>query len=295
LDGYCAGDYSDGLSWETAHVIKDIEVDFNSGCTWPWDGPGFIHLESISRYLYIINCSIRYTDYQGISMQSCRNIKIINSTFYLGQLNGFDINQCSDISIINCDIGSCPKNGIRVSSSTNITISENLIWSNWNQGIYFKDVKGSLIQYNTISNHRSPATNSMAGLVLFQSDQNEIHSNIFSNNYNSISVLSSDENLIFNNSIDRNALNYDVFIDPTCEGNYIFENNFLGTIEDQGIDTHFESPVAFQGTGEGNLEDSDPNLLRNPKIEILLGMAFLILVLILGGLTYALYRPQRIP
>jgi hypothetical protein len=68
LDAFCSGDGTDGLSWASAHVIEDYEIDAGGS------GSG-IYISNTDRYLIIRNCTLSNS---GISIWSCSNIKVMN-------------------------------------------------------------------------------------------------------------------------------------------------------------------------------------------------------------------------
>lgn len=51
LDAFCAGNGTDGLSWETAHVIRDLVI------TGSVSTPA-VQIKNIDRYLIIENCTM---------------------------------------------------------------------------------------------------------------------------------------------------------------------------------------------------------------------------------------------
>ena len=70
LDTFCAGNGTDGTSWETAHVIENYEI--NSALL------NGITIDDTTRYLIIQNCIIDQSDMGGINLNNCTNVKIQN-------------------------------------------------------------------------------------------------------------------------------------------------------------------------------------------------------------------------
>ena len=149
LDDYCSGNGTDGLSWETAHVIEDYIFKHGSD----------IDIYNTDRFLIIRNCTLSGCNV-GIHIKSAANVKIekcfINDSASYG-INIDDSDYCivenniesnSDKDGIFCSgilniiqynyVNMSSDDGIQVSTSTTNkgnTVTENCVWDNTDQDI----------------------------------------------------------------------------------------------------------------------------------------------------------------
>lgn len=134
LDAFCAGNGTDGLSWNTAHVIENFEIDAVIAA-----GVGSaIEIENTGKFLIIRSCVLRNSEGTwsagGIFLSHCQNISIVDCDFSNNQV-GISLWYSDRISMSENDI-SHGETGIRLSHSNNNTIWNNEISYNDNVGVY---------------------------------------------------------------------------------------------------------------------------------------------------------------
>jgi parallel beta-helix repeat protein len=179
LDAFCAGNGTDGLSWGTAHVIEDLEIEISGA--WVHG----IEIINTNRFLIIRNCSILTSggmvEDSGIKLSSCNNIRIENSTIHgiEGVSNayvGTFFVDSDDVAVVNCIIKRI-FTGIGLRECLRVNISHNKIHDNSRDGIYQIDSDWSIINNNTLTN------NDRYGINLdIDSDNNHVFYNCIKNN-----------------------------------------------------------------------------------------------------------------
>ena len=114
LDSFCAGNGTDGTSWETAHVIENYEINsaLISGIT----------IDDTTRFLIIQNCIIDQSDSVGIDLDNCTNIRIQNSTLELNSGPAIAVEDCEEIFIRNTNIINNYDVGIYLENTNNTEI-----------------------------------------------------------------------------------------------------------------------------------------------------------------------------
>jgi len=202
LDTFCAGNGTDGLSWDTAHVIEDLEID--AGGT----GSG-IYIKNTTRFLIIRNCNIidsglqdyspNYID-SGIFLTMVKNVKIIEcdlsdnnvgiALFYSINNNisnnnasnnefGIQVRDCINNSILGNIFSYIKWTALLMTNSSFNNISDNDASHNVRYGIY-------LHQYcdnNTVSDNDA-SYNQLGGIKLIYSSSNTLSGNNASYNDN---------------------------------------------------------------------------------------------------------------
>ena len=176
LDTYCSGKGTDGLSWDTAHVIENLEFDTGG------HGDG-LYIRDTNKLLILRNITVRNT---GKEPQ--------------GESAGIKIDNCKNIKITKCDVND-NQNGIILWRSGGITVSDNTAVYNELRGIWLRDdpllniVSGNNVSYNgghgimlkasdnnIISGNNISCNGGYGVSVNFMSDNNEIYDNSFCDN-----------------------------------------------------------------------------------------------------------------
>jgi parallel beta-helix repeat protein len=245
LEAFCAGNGTNGLSWETAFTIENYSI--TSG------NESGIFINSTDKFLIINNCSIENflaSKEYGIEIQNCSNILItmcslINSTYgiYLDSSTNNTLiqNNCSfndyGITLVNSESNTLFNNtvlhnirdGIRFTGSSNNNISTNTVnFNKWN-GIYlnrFYSNFGYVYSNENLIINNSFEENLDNGIRLLRSDRNSILGNsLLYNRDSGISLDSSSHNTLSFNSIYENYF-AGLDIEDYSEWNLILENNF---------------------------------------------------------------------
>lgn len=237
LDTFCSGQGTDGLSWATAHVIENFEIDVGGSHTG-------ILIVNTDAFLIIRNCTVINAQIThpieygvGIRVEGCNNINITNCNTN-NNYWGIIIITSAYISVSD-NIATNNYRGIIVSCSNHITISDNIASHNSDGGIMIvvtTDVDGDS---NTISGNNA-MYNGKHGIVLKNSNYNTISGNNASHNaFNGIAMQESGGNQISGNNISYN-LNYGVLLNAYSDNNQIYQNilcdNTKGDISDLGED-----------------------------------------------------------
>ena len=258
LDAFCSGKGTDGLSWDTAHVIEDLEIDA--------EGVGsVIDIRNTDRFLIIRRCNIINSgdvfDYVGIIYR--------DSGIFLGSVK--------NVKITECDVNNNYL-GIGLSGAYNISayniISDNVISNNRYKGIAI-----FYASHNTISDNEV-TYNSIAGISLKgDSNYNTISGNNASYNDNyGIKLESSESNTISGNYASYNNL-YGIALDDKSDNNEVYQNivchNELGGINDLGSDNDIHDNDDCTG-------DATDGVIPGYPFVWMLGF-------ILFGLTVSLY------
>ncbi len=191
MDAFFSGNGTNGLSWPTAHVLDNIEIDAQG------TGSG-IAINDTTRFLIIMNCTIINSEYSyeegGILLWRCTNIEVTNCTLrdnFVGMRanyvrNGF----FSQNAVLNNTVGTWYEN-----SSTNNTFSGNDFLRNTDSGLTldysnnntialndFRDNVdyGVKVQYshNCIVSSNTASNNTEGAVYLFWSN----FASVFSNN-----------------------------------------------------------------------------------------------------------------
>ena len=173
LDDFCNG--SDGLSWATAHVIKNFIIDANA------TGSG-IEILNTDRYLIIKNCYINNSGDSGYT-----------STYD----SGIELHNCANVKITNC-LSYDNYYGISLSdNSQDIEISYNNLNYNNHYGIYLENSNDNTIIGNNISFNDGISD---CGIFLRSSDSNTISYNNVTFNDRGMEIWMSDGTVIENNN-----------------------------------------------------------------------------------------------
>lgn len=169
LDAFCSGDGTDGLSWASAHVIEDYEIDAE------FSGSG-IEIRYTDAYLIIDNCTV------------------VNSGTIEGDA-GISIWSCSNIKVMNCIIDYCENAIFLADNSLNNIVINNTI--RYTSGFAAISIGG---HHNQILNN-TLTDNDCYSINLFESEHNVISGNILINNEGGIQVEYSHSNLFAENEI----------------------------------------------------------------------------------------------
>lgn len=204
LDAFSAGKGTDGLSWDTAHVIEDLEIDAGG----LYSG---IDIRNTNRFLII------------------RRVTIINSgttgTFPIYLDSGISLSSVKNVKITECDVNN-NHGGITLINSNYNIISDNIISNNGYKGILPTNSSHNIISGNTVS------SSGFVGIELnYHSFNNTISDNTVSNNAIGIdSRDSSNYNTISGNTVSNNGIGIRMLrsFNDTISGNNASYNNDYG-------------------------------------------------------------------
>ncbi len=267
LDVFCAGNGTDGLSWQTAHVIENIAIRRSGIC---------FNFQNISKFLIIRGCTLqsfqnscsrRHPLAYGIILSNCTRIKIENCLFiqfftgiYL--VNSEDITVSKNDVINSTDI--CYYNdqdndylrgyGIAVENTNNITISDNQILP-----VYFEE-SGSwycdFMNRDSISLKKSNNTFLLNNKIQSIMAKMGNYNTLINNTATGIYILAGTQNILKNNTAnldiygggDNQLLDNTAFylqIDSTCN-NSVTNNNVINLRVDFAWNNTLENNLATQ-------------------------------------------------
>lgn len=218
LDTFFSGDGTDGLSWTTAHVMSNLEIDVTGT-------ENCIRIRNTDRYLIIQDCTLSNASADwtigGIYLSDCSNIRITGCTMVDCGSGVIARDGCSEILINDNDFNNNLV-GILTQEAVNITISNNLVRnSDPYSGIEIYDTSDSRISGNTV-------TSNAAGIALmWNSDGNIVSGNTVQNNGAFGIYLDTDagNNEVYNNCVENNT---DANIQDEGQNNNIHDNNCPG-------------------------------------------------------------------
>ena len=198
MDAFFAGNGTNGLTWATAHVLDNIEINAQSASSG-------IEINDTTRYLIIRNCTITNStaysyDDSGIKLSRCTNIQVTNCTLrenFVGMRanyvrNGFFSNNVvsfneigtwyENMSINNTISGNHflqnRDSGLVIDYSNNNTINLNEFIDNGDYGTKLQYAHNCTINNNTASN------NSEGAIYLFWSNYASVTSNNITQPFN---------------------------------------------------------------------------------------------------------------
>ncbi len=304
LDAFCSGKGTDGLSWDTAHVIEDLEIDAGGvGCG--------IDIRNTDRFLIISNCiiinsgnerykvavdSYKFGD-SGIFLDSVKNVKItecdVNNNYYGIALLDGSYNIISDNIVSNNRRG-----GIGTDNSNYNIISDNKAMNDSNAGIYLSWFSN----YNTISGNIVLHNGEHGIWLVFDCCNNIISGNNASHNGDfGIKFNYADNNTLSGNNASYNDL-YGIFladsVNNTLSGNYASYNSQYGIALNDDSDNNevYQNIVCYNEQGNINDLGNDNDIHDNDYCTgaatdgVIPGYPFVwMLGLILFGLTVSLY------
>ncbi len=121
VDQYFSGNGSDGLSWATAHVLRDLQINANQSGSC-------ILLNHTTRYIRIENTSCTFSEswttgpYAGIRLESCQNVNITKCMFWdCGY--GLFIRNCTNIILEDVQVLYC-RYGCQLQSVSNVVVHQ---------------------------------------------------------------------------------------------------------------------------------------------------------------------------
>jgi parallel beta-helix repeat protein len=148
MDSFCSGNGTDGLTWDSAHIIENLEISGNSEYIPIW-------IQDTDRYLIIRNCTV----YDG---------KILAAD---DGDSGIFLRRCSNVNVTDNDVRNTYF-GIRLwSVYENITVTANYIRDVSASGISLSNGDNCTISYNTITDA------SAYGISLDIASNNEVFNN----------------------------------------------------------------------------------------------------------------------
>ncbi len=180
LDEFCCLGDADGLSWDSAYIIENLEID-GGNTSWA------LELSSTDRYLIIQNCTFKNSKPDQSStycnevhasgavwVRSCSNVKIINCTIMsAGTAAAISLSGCENVTLTECNF----RNGTR--GIILIEINNCLISRNGIDLIIGEAILAIRSNYNTISNNFG-TVNGFYGVMLdVNSGYNQVYDNCF--------------------------------------------------------------------------------------------------------------------
>ncbi len=245
MDAFFAGNGTDGLSYETAYVLEDLEIDAG--------GVGSaIRLENTSRYLIIRNCTVNGAEFTygeaGIALHGVNNVYITENNIQFNNLVGVFFFESSHNEVFQNHIGN-NSHGILVESHSNFNfISQNVIHSDNGNGILFENSS-----YNTAVDNR--ISDAWFGVSIYK-------------------------NATFSNLTNNQLENNNIGIDVDVQSNYttIYHNTVLESYDGivlngssyAVIDNNAVSDIINVGVILNNVSDSivKGNLIENSRVGI---------------------------
>jgi parallel beta-helix repeat protein len=261
LDTFCSGNGTDGLSWETAHILEDFVID-------PPNLVSGMILRDITRFLIIRNCTIypiigyhEGSEESGILLENCQNINISDCfiqyfKFGVNIENSFKIT----INATTIDLFSFIPEGVAISlyNSHNCTIMGNdlfskektvLLYHSDNNTIEENDITGlgfGIFLDRALANHifanqidtfdfginltysylnqiDNNLIESEFGITLTQSDWNMVSNNIIDTEKYCIHLEYADNNEIISNNLTA-FMSYSIYIDIGSSNNFSYNN-----------------------------------------------------------------------
>ncbi len=271
LEAFCAGNGTDGLSWETAFKIENYSI--TSG-----EDSGIL-INNTDKFLIINNCTIENfwnsyhgSTYSGIEIQNCSNIKItkcsltnntlgvyLDSSFdnILNQNNcsynewGFTLLNSENNTLFNNTASYNEHDGFRICGGRYNNISTNVANLNYKNGIdfdsYYPSMQ-SLYSYGNSIVNNSVEQNLYDGIQIGRSDTNSLLSNtILNNGITGIELDSSSRNTISFNVINGSG-HAGIEIEDESNWNLISKNTISSNnhgiiIGDSGYNTIGENLI----------------------------------------------------
>jgi len=215
---------TDGLSWTTAHVIEDYEIDASSATYG-------IRIMNTNKCLIIRNCEVSMASRDGIALMMCENVKIMDCNLYDNEQCGLRLASSSDL-VVSDNVARRNTFGFNSQGSNHCNITKNIAENNNIDGFDFLGSNNMNVIGNT-------AKNSECGIYLANSDSNTISDNkISSMTSNGIYLRADcDNNEVFNNRMCDNepenvvdlGTNNNIY-DNTCSSAGIPGYNLIGLI-----------------------------------------------------------------
>ncbi|WP_371802613.1 right-handed parallel beta-helix repeat-containing protein [Candidatus Lokiarchaeum ossiferum] len=174
LDTFCSGNGTTGLSWDTAHILKDIIFNTKDAVET------CLTLINISRYVKIQNMTFLTTQgSDGLFLQNCTNFEI--SGLLIKQANhGVNIINSKNITIFDSEIDSDPSNGFKYGIYA--VGSENVSVKNFTSNIKFAGIYHVRFEDgNNLTVEQSGFQTDGGGIEIDNCTDVNIHNNTFSN------------------------------------------------------------------------------------------------------------------
>jgi parallel beta-helix repeat protein len=224
LDIFFSGEGTDGLSWNSAHIIEDLEIDASGSGSC-------IDILNTNRFLIIRNCDLINSGLSfgeaGIALDNCSNVKIEGCNSHNNR-NGIFLFDCLYITILNNDLND---NSAYGQSSMN---SEYLVLINNRANRNYGGMGGSTESHGYYE--RNVCSNNQAGGigVIGGSFNNTFVDNTASNNADmGINIEDSDNNTITGNLSSKNGY-YGILLNSDADNNEVYDNIFCEN-EEQDI------------------------------------------------------------
>lgn len=227
VDEYFQADTNDGLSWETAYRIENLNIKGTMSI------PGGIYIKNSERYIRITNCSISLfgslmEDNGGIFILNSAHVRIENCTT-IGYRNTIFIKNSEDVQIVNCTTRNGIEDGIHLFYAKNCVVENNIVHDNPWYGICLKFSNDTIVKNNLIHDnmHEGIYVTECKNLTLIANEMKN-------NNAYGINFRRSYGSLIANNTYEDNG--YGPIQVSGGENNLILDEEY-GPPDDSDNDT----------------------------------------------------------
>ncbi len=215
IDAFCFGNFTDGLTWGTAHVIEDYEIDGGGSGSC-------IYIEDTTRYLIIRNCTTfnagMSSPNSGILLKNCRNVSVIDCNISKAN-TGIYLDYSDNNTLLGNNISNIKINGFHVLHSENNTISDNNAWNNTGSGF------GIVYSGNNTLSENNAWNNTGFGFNLFYSENNTFSENyLWNNSAYGFALYSCKNNAYFGNNVSSNGAD-GISLDGFSNNNTFSGNN----------------------------------------------------------------------
>ncbi len=213
IEDFFTGNGTDGLSWASAHVLEDIEIDAQGGGS-------AIEINDTSLYLVIRNCTLFNAtgtpESAGIKLHNCTHVHVDNCSLHsnmLGLLADHVNNSIFSLNLVHDNFY-----GVQLSFSQNNSISSNTFFWNAYETLRLDDASNNTLALNLITG------NTCEGIILSYSDACVVERNVLINNTDAgIYVFWSDGAIVRNNNVTQYNNDAGIYLyggaSSTVEGN----------------------------------------------------------------------------
>ena len=215
VDQYFAGNGTDGLSWATADVMQNLQINANQQSS-------AITIINSTRYIQIGNVSCSFAE------ESSKNIPGYPP---MGQYAGIDLEGCQNVNISDAEISTCDF-GIYAFTCSNLTMSNIAISSSNSFGLWLDHTSYCNIQQLLVANSGESG-------ILMQTDDNDntFQQVLVQNAPEGLSCYSSNSNIFSGLELDGfwygvylNNANSNRFANLQFEHGYSFPKGDFGPI-----------------------------------------------------------------
>jgi parallel beta-helix repeat protein len=241
VDNFCAGNGTDGLTSETAHVIQDLQMNAaGSG--------NVVFLENVDRYvifrnctiinagiasfdagvklircshIIVENCTIRQNGAYGMYLLNCIYIAIDDSNLSLNGVSGIYFESTISSSVSNSEL-SLNEIGVEAGEgSNNLEIIDNSIVDNLYYGIYL-----DRSSYSRISSNHILGANDFGIYLEFSTDDLIFNNTVFGAADRGITIYESNKTIVSYNDVQSCSYGLEMWGGDSGNYNLIEQNNF---------------------------------------------------------------------